>query len=54
MVKLEMEVAGIPDLETDMLNPDFEKIAEAMGIKGITIKEPGKVKSGGYASRTGI
>ncbi len=46
MVKLEMEVAGIPDLETDMLNPDFTKIAEAMGLPGITIHDPGEVKSG--------
>jgi len=44
MVKLEMEVAGIPDRETDMLNPDFSKIAEAMGIIGITINDPGDVK----------
>jgi len=44
MVKLEMEVAGIPDRETDMLNPDFTKIAEAMGMPGITINDPGKVK----------
>lgn len=46
MVKLEMEVAGIPDLETDMLNPDFAKIAEAMGMTGITINEPDEVKAG--------
>ena len=46
MVKLEMEVAGIPDLETDMLNPDFAKIAEAMGMPGITINDPGEVKAG--------
>jgi len=46
MVKLEMEVAGIPDLETDMLNPDFIKIAEAMGITGIGIDDPEDVKSG--------
>jgi pyruvate dehydrogenase (quinone) len=45
MVKLEMEVAGIPDQETDMLNPDFAKIAEAMGMPGITINDPGNVKS---------
>jgi pyruvate dehydrogenase (quinone) len=44
MVKLEMEVAGIPDLETDLLNPDFEKVAEAMGMPGITIKNPEDVK----------
>src|SRR5664279_3048051 len=45
MVKLEMEVAGIPDQETDMLNPDFAKIAEAMGMPGIGIDDPGEVKS---------
>jgi pyruvate dehydrogenase (quinone) len=45
MVKLEMEVAGIPDRETDMLNPDFTKLAEAMGMSGITISDPGEVKS---------
>ncbi len=46
MVKLEMEVAGIPDLETEMLNPDFEKVAEAMGMPGITFKNPEELKSG--------
>jgi len=45
MVKLEMEVAGIPDMETDMLNPDFTKVAEAMGMPGITITDPGEVRS---------
>ncbi len=45
MVKLEMEVAGIPDLETEMLNPDFTKLAEAMGMPGITITDPNDVKS---------
>jgi len=46
MVKLEMEVAGIPDLETDMPNPDFTKIAEAMGMPGIIITNPDEVKPG--------
>jgi len=46
MVKLEMQVAGIPDRETDMLNPDFAKLAEAMGMPGITIADPTDVKSG--------
>lgn len=44
MVKLEMEVAGIPDVETDMLNPDFDKLADAMGMYGITINDPAEVK----------
>lgn len=43
MVKLEMEVAGLPDWQTDMVNPDFALVAQAMGIKGITVKEPGQV-----------
>src|SRR5690554_7876766 len=33
MVKLEMLVAGYPDWQTDMKNPDFAKVAEAMDIK---------------------
>jgi pyruvate dehydrogenase (quinone) len=45
MVKLEMEVAGLPDWQTDMVNPDFALIAEAMGIKGFTVNEPTNVKA---------
>ncbi|MBP1617828.1 MAG: poxB [Bacteroidetes bacterium] len=44
MVKLEMEVAGIPDTETKLLNPDFEKLAEAMGMPGMTINRPDDVE----------
>ena len=33
MVKLEMEVAGLPDWQTDMVNPDFALVAQAMGYK---------------------
>ena len=44
MVKLEMEVAGLPDWQTDMVNPDFALVAQAMGMKGITIKDPDDVK----------
>jgi len=44
MVKLEMEVAGMPDWQTDMYDPDFAKVAEAMGMKGITVREPSEVK----------
>ena len=45
MVKLEMQVAGIPDVETDMLNPDFDKLAEAMGMFGVTITDPADLKT---------
>lgn len=34
MVKLEMEVSGLVDWQTDMVNPPFDKIAELMNIKG--------------------
>lgn len=44
MVKLEMEVDGIPDNETDMVNPDFTMIAMAMGFKGINVNKPEEVE----------
>ena len=44
MVKLEMQVAGIPDVETNMLNPDFTKLAEAMGMYGATVNDPADVR----------
>ncbi len=40
MVKLEMEVAGLPDCQTDMCNPDFAAIARAMGIPAFTVDCP--------------
>ncbi|MEO6930587.1 MAG: thiamine pyrophosphate-dependent enzyme, partial [Chitinophagaceae bacterium] len=43
MVKLEMEVQGLPDNETDMVNPDFAMVAQAMGFKGITVNRPDDV-----------
>ncbi len=45
MVKLEMEVAGLPDCQTDMCNPDFEAIARAMGIAGFTADNPGDLET---------
>ena len=46
MVKLEMEVMGLPDFQVDMVDPDFAGVAAAMGIKGITIDDPEKIGSG--------
>lgn len=40
MVKLEMEVNGLPDWQTDMINPDFAMVAQATGIKGLSIHDP--------------
>ena len=36
MVKLEMEVDGLPDWQTNMLNPDFAQVAEAMGMTAVS------------------
>ena len=38
MVQLEMQVEGLPNNETDMINPDFAMVAQAMGFKGITVQ----------------
>src|SRR5262249_52069109 len=46
MVKLGMEAAGFPDWQTDNKNPNFAKVAEAIGIKGIRIEDPADVRSG--------
>ena len=46
MVKLEMEVAGLPDWQTDLKNPNFAKVAEAIGIRGIRIENPADLHSG--------
>ena len=45
MVKLEMEVEGYPDWQTDLENPDFVKVAEAMNIKAWEVKEANKVSA---------
>lgn len=39
MVQLEMEVAGYPAWQTDLENPDFQKVAEAMGIKSWDVED---------------
>ncbi|WP_316803865.1 thiamine pyrophosphate-dependent enzyme [Pedobacter nototheniae] len=44
MVKLEMEVDGLPDNETDMINPEFALVAQAMGFKGVTVRKPKEVE----------
>ncbi|WP_313093327.1 thiamine pyrophosphate-dependent enzyme [Chryseobacterium flavum] len=44
MVKLEMEVGGLPDNETDMINPDFAVIAQAMGFPGKNVHKPEEVE----------
>lgn len=44
MVKLEMEVAGLPDWQTDLNYTDFAAVAESMGIKGFSAHRPSDVR----------
>ncbi len=43
-VELEMKSAGILDYGTDLVNPDFAKMAEAVGILGLRVEKPEDVK----------
>lgn len=43
MVKLEMEVAGLPDWQTDIVNPDYEYVAKSVGIQGYKVTSPDEV-----------
>jgi pyruvate dehydrogenase (quinone) len=46
MIKLEMAVAGFPDFQTDLKNPNFAKLAEAVGMMGVRIENPADLSSG--------
>ena len=39
-----MEVDGLPDYGTDLKNPNFAKMAEAMGVTGIRVEDPTEVR----------
>jgi pyruvate dehydrogenase (quinone) len=43
MVKLEMEQVGLPEYGTVLNNPDFARVAEAIGMRGIRVERPGDV-----------
>jgi pyruvate dehydrogenase (quinone) len=43
-VNIEMQEAGMVPFGVDFKNPNFAKVAEAMGAKGIRIEEPGDVR----------
>src|ERR1700685_321590 len=45
-VNIEMQEAGISPFGVEFKNPDFAKVAEAMGAKGIRIEEPADVRNG--------
>ena len=43
-VELEMKAAGILDFGTDLVNPDFTKIAEGAGLLGLRAETPDQVE----------
>jgi pyruvate dehydrogenase (quinone) len=45
-VKIEQQEAGIVPFGVQFKNPDFAKVAEAMGAKGIRLEDPGDVRDG--------
>jgi pyruvate dehydrogenase (quinone) len=45
-VNIEMQEAGVVPFGVKFKNPNFAKVAEAMGAKGIRIEEPGDVRAG--------
>jgi pyruvate dehydrogenase (quinone) len=45
-VELEMKAAGLVSYATDLVDPDFAKLAESTGILGIQITRPEELRSG--------
>lgn len=45
MVKLEMEVSGLPDWQTEMFNPDFQMVAESVGMPGFSVHDPNELET---------
>ncbi len=43
-VELEMKAAGLPTYATDLENPDFAAVANAMGITGIRVEDPSQLE----------
>jgi len=44
-VELEMKANGFLDTGCDLKNPNFAAMAEAMGIRGIRVEDPGKLEA---------
>ena len=43
MVQLEQAVGGYPNFGIDLVNPNFAKMAEALGMTGIRVEDPSRV-----------
>jgi pyruvate dehydrogenase (quinone) len=44
-IELEQKSSGFIDTGTELVNPDFAAMAEAVGIKGVRIEDPADVES---------
>jgi pyruvate dehydrogenase (quinone) len=44
-VELEMKAAGLVDYGTDLLNPNFAKLAESAGIFGVRVEKPEEIRA---------
>ncbi len=42
---MEQNVAGLRDFGTELDNPNFARVAEAMGATGIRVEDPSEVRS---------
>jgi pyruvate dehydrogenase (quinone) len=43
-VELEMKAAGILDFATDLVNPDFARLAESAGLLGLRVEKPEELR----------
>jgi pyruvate dehydrogenase (quinone) len=44
MVQMEMEVVGLPHYGCELKNPNFAKLADAMGLMGLRVEDPAEVR----------
>jgi pyruvate dehydrogenase (quinone) len=44
MVQLEQEAAGLPHFGCELKNPNFAALAEAVGLTGLRVEDPAKVR----------
>ena len=44
MVQLEQEAAGLPHYGCELKNPNFAALAEAVGLRGLRVEDPMKVR----------
>jgi pyruvate dehydrogenase (quinone) len=44
MVQMEMAVVGLPHYGCELKNPNFAKLAEAIGLKGLRVEDPAEVR----------